>query len=249
MGKESEKVYNVYTHKYLCIICITESLYFTPETNMIVQINNASIKKNNNRCPLSVLLNVTGIRNTGDEHKIFNRCSAHNTTQKHGILLIVTIWNWVCPGYQNLAQISWAQDGRVEGCVLISCENSKIATRSWWLQSQPSTGECWIPPKKDAPGQRTKEKPQQDGKRGEIMFTVKPYTHQRYSEGSNKALCTPGPRDPQILSQTGLWSVWMSPAEARLSSGLPQGEGLWQQQTWDTQRVAWALLEEVSTPS
>ena len=28
------------------------------------------------------------------------------------------------------------------------------------------------------------------------MFTVKPYTHQRYSEGSNKAVCTPGPRDP-----------------------------------------------------
>jgi len=36
---------------------------------------------------------------------------------------------------------------------------------------------------------------QLDGRRGEIMFAVQPYTHQRYSEGSNKALGTPGYRD------------------------------------------------------
>ena len=53
---------------------------------------------------------------------------------------------------------------------------------------QPSAGECWIPPKEqNAPCPRTKEEPQQDGRRGEIMFTAEPYTHQRYSEGSNKA--------------------------------------------------------------
>ena len=27
-------------------------------------------------------------------------------------------------------------------------------------------------------------------------FRIKPHTHQRCSDGSNKTLCTPGPRDP-----------------------------------------------------
>ena len=62
---------------------------------------------------------------------------------------------------------------------------------------QPSTGECWIPPKKDIPHPRAKEKPQQDGRRGKIMFRVKHRTCQRHLEGSNKTLCEPGPRDPR----------------------------------------------------
>ena len=37
--------------------------------------------------------------------------------------------------------------------------------------------------------------PQQDGRRGKIAFRIKPHTHQRYSGGSNKILCTPGPSD------------------------------------------------------
>ena len=50
----------------------------------------------------------------------------------------------------------------------------------------PSTEECWIPPKKDTPHPRAKEKPQQGGRRAEIVFRIKPHTHQRCSEGSNK---------------------------------------------------------------
>ena len=56
---------------------------------------------------------------------------------------------------------------------------------------QLSTGECWIAPKKDTPHPRAKEKPQQDGRRGEITFRTKPHTHQRCPEGSNKTLCAP----------------------------------------------------------
>ena len=37
-----------------------------------------------------------------------------------------------------------------------------------------------------------KEKPQQDGRRGEITSRIKYHTHQRHSEGSNKVLCAPG---------------------------------------------------------
>ena len=52
------------------------------------------------------------------------------------------------------------------------------------------------PAKEDAPRPRAKEKPQQDGRRGEIAFRIKPHTCQRRSEGSDKTLCAPGPRDP-----------------------------------------------------
>ena len=39
---------------------------------------------------------------------------------------------------------------------------------------QPSTGECWILPKKkkDVPCPRAKEKPQQDGRTGEVAFRI-----------------------------------------------------------------------------
>ena len=41
------------------------------------------------------------------------------------------------------------------------------------------------------------------------------------------------PETPQRLSDM-LLNVWVSLAEARVSSGLPWGEGLWLQQTWVT---------------
>ena len=48
------------------------------------------------------------------------------------------------------------------------------------------------PTEKDTPCPRAKEKPQQDGRKGEITFRIKYHTHQRHSEGSDKTLCTPG---------------------------------------------------------
>ena len=38
---------------------------------------------------------------------------------------------------------------------------------------QPSTGECWISPKKHTPRPRAKEKPQKDSRRGKITFGMK----------------------------------------------------------------------------
>ena len=75
---------------------------------------------------------------------------------------------------------------------------------------QPPTGECWIPPKKDTLCPRAKEKPQQDGRRGTIMFKIKSQICQRCSEGTKKPLCIPqvreGSSDPyKRLSQTCLW--------------------------------------------
>ena len=60
------------------------------------------------------------------------------------------------------------------------------------VAEQPSTGECWIPPKKDTPHPGAKEKPQQDSRRGKIAFSIQPRTGQRCLESSSKTLCAPG---------------------------------------------------------
>ena len=66
------------------------------------------------------------------------------------------------------------------------CSSSPERTPKLQLTSeQPSVGECWIPPKKDSPHPRAKEKPQQDARSGEISFRIKPHTYQRCSEGSD----------------------------------------------------------------
>ena len=51
---------------------------------------------------------------------------------------------------------------------------------------------------------RAKEKTQQDGRRGKITFRIKPQTHQRCSEGSNKPCVHQDPQTPQRLSQNCL---------------------------------------------
>ena len=93
---------------------------------------------------------------------------------------------------------------------------------------------------------RTKEKPQQDNRRSEIALRIKPHTFQRCSVGSNKALCTPGPRD-----STGDWARHVFECVS-VSCG---GAGQW----WPamgtralaiadvrSQHVAQILLEEVA---
>ena len=91
------------------------------------------------------------------------------------------------------------------------------------------TGECWIPSKKDTLCPRAREKLQQDGRTGGIAFRIKPHTHQICPEGSNKPCVHQDPETPQRLSPN---CVWVSPVEIQVSSGLPQGQGLWVQQTW-----------------
>ena len=78
------------------------------------------------------------------------------------------------------------------------------------------------------PRPRAKEKPQKDSRRSEFMFRIKPHSSQRCSEGSNKTLGAPIPRDPQTETELCL-SV---SCRVRVSSGLLQGKGMWVQQTW-----------------
>ena len=76
------------------------------------------------------------------------------------------------------------------------CSSSARTPKLQLAAEHSSTGERWIPPKKGTPHPRAEEKPQQDSRRGKIAFRIKPHTHQRCLEDSNKTLCTPGPRDP-----------------------------------------------------
>ena len=48
------------------------------------------------------------------------------------------------------------------------------------------------PTKKRYPTSKCKGEAQQDGRRGEIVFRIKPHTFQRRLEGSNTTLCAPG---------------------------------------------------------
>ena len=68
---------------------------------------------------------------------------------------------------------------------------------------QPSMGECWSPPKKDTLCPKA-EKPQQDGRRGEITFRIKPHTHQSIQKAQTKHVHQ-GLETPERLSQTCLW--------------------------------------------
>ena len=88
--------------------------------------------------------------------------------------------------------------------------------------------------------QGQKEKPQQDGRRGEITSRIKYHTHQRHSEGSNKVLCAPG--DPTETEPDLPLSVWVSPVAEWVSSGLPQGQELWVQHTWVWNKPSWRRL-------
>ena len=100
---------------------------------------------------------------------------------------------------------------------------------------QPLTGECGISPKNNIPRQRA-EKPQQDSRRGEITVRIKPHTCQRCLEGSEETCATGEPADAEPGLPLG---AWVSPAEAPVSSGRPQGQGLWVQQTWVWHKPFW----------
>ena len=68
------------------------------------------------------------------------------------------------------------------------------------------------------------------------MFRIKPHTHQRQSEGSNKPCVHQDPEIPQRLSHN---CIWVSPMTVWVGSGLLQGQGLWVQQTWVRHKPSW----------
>ena len=118
--------------------------------------------------------------------------------------------------------ISWLQS---PSTVILETEEIKFLTV--FIISPSICNEWW--PWGDTPWPRSKEYPQQDGRRGKFKFGIKPYSWQRRSEGSNKLCVHQEPGTPQRLRQT---NIWKPPMEVSVSSGLPQGQGLWVQHTW-----------------
>ena len=66
-----------------------------------------------------------------------------------------------------------------------SSSSSARTPKSQLAAEQSLTGECWISSKKDTPYPKAKEKTQQDSRGDEIIFRIKPHTHQRCSEDTN----------------------------------------------------------------
>ena len=125
--------------------------------------------------------------------------------------------------------MSRVQDGRVERrAFILSCENSKITTCCWKTIDKRMLEHT----KKDTLCSRAKKKPQQDGRRGETAFRIKPHISHRYLVGSKKPCAHQDPEIPQRLNEN---CIWVSPAEVWVSNGLLQGQRLWVQQTqvWD----------------
>ena len=129
------------------------------------------------------------------------------------------------------------QDGRVAECALIPCGNTNLQLTA----EQPSIGECWIPSKNDTLNPRVKEKHQQDGRMGEILFRIKLYSCQRCTEGPPK-LC--GHQDPRKGEVTPTRDRVRQAFECLSVScrGMGHqspawGQGLWVQQTWEMECV------------
>ena len=132
-------------------------------------------------------------------HLLRQLCGSHISFHHYGVShwLICLCWtSFVTLEGVQLDYGVWsfqgaAQHGGVEGCVLISCKNSKSTTCCWITIDRRMLD----PTTKGHPHPTAKEKPQKDGRRGKIAFRIKPCIHQRCLEDSNKTLCAPGPRD------------------------------------------------------
>ena len=80
-------------------------------------------------------------------------------------------------------------------------QEMSVRTPKLHLAAEQPLTECWIPPKKDTPCPKAKEKPQQE-RRGKTAVRIKPYTRQRPLEVSNKPCAHQDLRTPQRFSRS-----------------------------------------------
>ena len=82
------------------------------------------------------------------------------------------------------------------------CSSSPSRTPKLQLAAkQPSTGECWIPPKKDTPHIRARKKPQQHSRKGKITLRTKPIPTRDAQRAQTKPCVHQDPETPQRVSQ------------------------------------------------
>ena len=107
----------------------------------------------------------------------------------HPIVSISLHWS-LRKTFLSLLAILWNSAFK---CVYLSFSPLPFSCTAWELEQE------WQRLWGNTPRPRPKEKPQQDGRRGEITFRIKPHTRQKGSEASNKPCAphpSPGPRDP-----------------------------------------------------
>ena len=132
----------------------------------------------------------------------------------------------------------------VEGRALIS----PVRTPKLQLAAeQPLTGECWIPPKKKIPhiqGQRRSPSEMAGGAKSCLETNPIPA---RDAQKSHPNPCIQqGTETPQETEADLPLYGWVSPVEAQISTGLPQGQELWLQRSWEARCGAKVLLEKVA---
>ena len=88
---------------------------------------------------------------------------------------------------------------------------------------QPLTEDCWIPQNKRTPRSRAKEKPQQDGRKGRIIFKIKSHICQRYLEGSNKTCVHQEPDPTKTEPELYLSVCCRGMGEQRTAAGAGTG--------------------------
>ena len=88
--------------------------------------------------------------------------------------------------------------------------------------------------KKNYPCPRAKEKPQQDGRKGSIAFRP----NNIHAEMLTKPCVHQDPGTPQEIEPDLPLSVFVSPEEAWVSSGLPWVWRLWSTQAWEAWHVS-----------
>ena len=124
-----------------------------------------------------------------------------------------------------------SKDGRVEGCVLIFCENTKIVTSCWQdnVVSHQKKKILCVQDQSRSPNKMV------GGAQLHLKSNVMPAKYAWRAQ--TKPLCDQDP-GKRPMTSTRDWArpafEWVSPAEEWVSSGLFQGQGLWLQQSWET---------------
>jgi len=95
----------------------------------------------------------------------------------------------------------WLQDGGMRS-------SSAITPKLQLTAEQPLTGECGIPQIKDTRRPKPKEKPQQDGRRGKIVFRNKPHMAPHSSTLAWKTTWTEEPGRLQSMGSLRVGPDW-----------------------------------------
>ena len=97
---------------------------------------------------------------------------------------------------------------------------------------QPLTGECLIPPEKIPHVQGQRKSPNKMVGGAKLHLESNPILTRDARKAQTKPCAHQDPGTPQETEPE------LPPAEAQVSSGLPQGPGLWLPKTWEVQHVS-----------